>query len=183
MKWQTLIERVATRAEAPRQTTRSVLDALRTEIEERLSAGESVTLPGVGTLTSQWIEPRTLRSIRDGRKVAIDGRYRATFRPATQLRATLRDRTPQTLLDPAHQRAWRLAETLVSDVALYHESATPQGVYASTELVEVDARCAQAFGLAWARARRTLDAQTPPEVRAARDHLAIAARRRWATVE
>ncbi len=180
MSWRAFVDQVALRAGSSRAATRAVLAAFVDEVEDTLLFGEAVTVPGLGTITSHWEPERTLRSIKDGRKVAIDGRYRPTFRPAGRLRAAMRDRTPQLLKDPAHQRAWRLAETLVGDLALYHAAAAPKDLAEDTELSEVDTRCARALGPAWTRARRTLDEQTPPEVRAVRDHLALAARRRWA---
>lgn len=178
MSWATLVDRVARRSGLPRAAVRTVLGAFVEEAEAELVAGEAVTLPGLGTLDRHWDAERTLRSVRDGRKLVLDGRWRPTFRPSERLRSALREQTPQLLRDPAHQRAWRLAETLVSDLALYHAAAVPT-LAPDLDAPAVDARCASAFGPAWARARTTWAEQTPAEVRNVRDHLALAARRRW----
>lgn len=181
MSTRPILDRVATRAQVPRTTARAVLAALADQALETLSSGEPVTLPGLGVLEPRWVEERALRSVQDGRKLAIDGHYRAGFRPSTRLRGALRERTPQVLKDPAHQTAWRLAETLVADLDLYHGASAPREIPGRLSLEDVDARCAACFGSAWGRARRTYEEHTPASVREARDHLALAARKRWAS--
>ena len=63
--------------------------------------------------------------------------------------------------------------------ALYNGREAPVDLTPETDPVEVDLRCARALGAAWGRARQTWQDQTPPDVREARDHLALAARKRW----
>ena len=92
----------------------------------------------------------------------------------------MRDRTPQLLRDPAHQRAWRLAETMIGDLGLYHVSDTPTDLSPESTLAEVDASCRRSLGAAWGRARAAYEEKTPAPVREVRDYLAMAARRRWA---
>ncbi|MDP2316945.1 MAG: HU family DNA-binding protein [Pseudomonadota bacterium] len=183
MTWRAIAEQVSTRTETPYATTRAVLDVLLEEVAARLAFGEPVSLPGIGVLDGRWAPERVVRSVHDGRKVAIDARYQPTFRPSAHLREVLRSRSPQMLQDPAHQRAWRLAEAVIGDLALYHEQDAPRDLKGDTDLATVNARCARSLGDAWTRARRTHDDQTSPAVREARDHLALAARRRWADAD
>lgn len=181
MSWRDLVSRTGGRAGVPKSTAQAVLDAFLDEVQSSIVDGASVTLRGIGTLDRRWEEERSLRSIKDGRKMALDGRWRPVFRASGALREALREQTPQLMRDPAHQRAWRLAETLVADLNLYHAAAVPKDLDSLPDLGAVEARCAQALGGAWTRARRTWEEQTPAAVRTARDHLAVAARRRWGT--
>lgn len=180
MKWTELVTRVAARTGFAEDQVRSVFSTLTDEVGDALERGEHVTLRGLGSIEARWLPERTLRSVHDGRRIAVDGRFQAVFRPADGIRAVLRRRTPQLLKDPAHQRAWRLAETLVSDLGLYHVSETPTDLSQDSGLGEVDTSCKRALGAAWTRARATYDTQTPADVRLSRDYLAMAARRRWA---
>lgn len=180
MTWASFVEAVAARAGVPTAQARRVLAAFVATATEALVRGDDVHVPGLGALHSRWEDERTLRSVRDGRKLALDGHFRPVFRPAAPLRDALRARTPQVMRDPAHQRAWRLAETLVGDLALYHGRLAPAGLPADATPGDVHARCTVAFGDAWTRVCLAWESQTPDAVRAARDHLAHAARRRWA---
>lgn len=181
MNSQALIDLVATRVNLPRSTVRVAMVTLVAVIREALGQGEDVHLTGLGTFDSRWERERTVRSIRDGQKLVVDGRWHPAFRASSSLRAHVRARTPQVLKDAAQQRAWRLAEALVGDLQLYHWRDAPAGLTPDTDPVDVDAQCARALGPAWVRARQTWSEQTPAEVQASRDHLALAARRRWVT--
>lgn len=176
-----VIDAVVVRTGLPRAQVRRVVEALVGAVTDAVARGEDVPVAGLGTFGSRWGGERTVRSVHDGRKLALDGQYRPVFRPASALRDALRSRTPQLMRDPGHQRAWRLAEALVGDLALYHGHLAPTGLPADAPPADVHARCADAFGESWARVRASWDAQTPEAVRAARDHLAHAARRRWAS--
>jgi DNA-binding protein HU-beta len=182
LTWSDLLDAVALRAGVPRAAAGRVLAAFATVLADAVSHGDTVAVPGIGTFGSRWEEERTLRSVADGRKLALDGRWRPTFRASSRLRDATRGRTPQLLRDPEHQRAWRLAETLVGDLALYNARAAPTALGADASPESVHLACAEAFGAAWTRVCHAFAAQVPEPVRASRDHLALAARRRWATV-
>ncbi|MCB9675652.1 MAG: HU family DNA-binding protein [Alphaproteobacteria bacterium] len=178
MNWTELIERVAVRSGTSVSQTRAVLTAAIDEIVESLADGEGVVLWGLGSLEDRWVESRTVRSISDGRKLRLDGRYVARFRPAARLREALQKRTPQLWKHPDHQKAWKVAETLVSDLALYHAARAPS-LDADAEPRSIQDACSSSFGPLWARVRQTYETQVPPEVRQTADYLALAARSRW----
>ena len=146
MTWAELSKRVAERSGESKAATQRVLDALVAEMSDALAEGGAVSLPRVGSISSSWRESRTLRSIGDGRKILLDGRYVARFRPAQGLRERLTGRTPQNWKSPQHQQAWRLAETLIGDLALYHPESVPKDVRAEDPAEAVEARCASSFG-------------------------------------
>ncbi|MCB9687711.1 MAG: HU family DNA-binding protein [Alphaproteobacteria bacterium] len=179
MTWAELSKRVATRSGESKAATQRVLDALMSEVSDALAEGGSVSLPKVGRISSAWRESRTLRSIGDGRKMMLDGRYVARFKAAQALRERLTERTPQSWRSPQAQQAWRLAETLIGDLALYHPESVPADVKADDSAEQVEARCASSFGAHWERVVGTFRARTEG---ASLDepYLALAARRRWA---
>ncbi len=180
MNWSDVAAEVATRADLPASTVRLVLKTAIDVVVERLAAGETVSVHGLGTFGSRWRAPTLFRSVDDRRKVRLDGRFVARFRPASRLREALMTRTPQHWRDPAHQAAWRVADTLVGDLALYHGASAPQELATDSEPSVVDQVCDRSFGPTWARCRATYDARVPPEVRERADYLALAARARWA---
>lgn len=177
MTWSELTRRVAERSGESRAAATRVLEALLEEISAGIESGETVNLPRVGRLTSTWREARTLRSVEDGRKLMLDGRYVPRFRPATALRDRLAAKTPQHWKDPAHQAAWRVAETLIGDLALYHGSLAPADLTAELPPDEVEQRCATSFGSHWERVR-TAFGERAPGITA--PLLGLSARRRWA---
>lgn len=181
MTWKEMTKRVGERAGVSEAEARRVLGALVDEVEASLVRDEAVRIPRLGSLRGVWEAERQLRGIRDGRRIVLDGHWRPSFSPAASLRRTLRERTPQLLRDRDHQAAWRLAETLVGDLALYHERSVPKDVTPDLDPTLVETRCRSAFGPAWDHARETWQTKTPPAVRDARDYLAFAARRRWST--
>lgn len=180
MNWTDLVERVAARTGLPETRVRSILNSTVAVSLEALAEGQDVSLRGLGTLTSRWREPATLRSIGDRRRLRVDGRFVPKFRAARRLRAALAERTPQRWRDPAHQTAWRVAETLISDLALYHQARAPQ-LDPAAPAAEVEAACVAAFGPVWRRVRETFDAKVSADVRAMDDYLSLAARSRWAS--
>lgn len=182
MSWKEINAAVATRSGSSEAGTRKILDAFVREVAERVARGERVAIPHLGVFSTSWEDERQVRGIQDGRKLAVDGHWRARFRVAEPLRRALRERTPQLLRSPEHQRAWRLAETLVGDLGIYHPEARPTALSRRAEAGETDRLCRAALGAAWDRARRTYDEQISPAIRADRDYLALAARRRWGLV-
>lgn len=180
MKWTELSARVRKRAGTGAKETNNVLRALLDEMTEALCEGEEVLLPGLARFGSRWQEPRTLRAVRGRRKVTLDGRYVPRVRASGRLKKRMAERTPQLWQDPAHQAAWRLAETLVSDLELYHKEQLPAGITAETPPQDVDVACTEALGPAWVSARSTFAHRVPAEVRDHMPHLPMVARRRWA---
>lgn len=174
------MRRVAGRTDLPESRVRDILHATVAVSLEALSAGEDVPLRGLGVLSSRWRDAATLRAVGDHRRMRVDGRFVPRFRAARRLRSTLAERTPQRWRDPAHQAAWRVAETLVGDLALYHQARAPR-LSPEAAAPDVDAACAAAFGPLWRKVRESYDSRVPAEVRAADDYLALAAKGRWAS--
>lgn len=174
-----LVAAVAAQSGESRATVRAVLDAIAAVAHATIEPETGVSLPGLGVLGARQVKGRTVRSVVDGRRIYVEPHLQATFRPAHELRAVLEAREPRVMRDAEQQRAWRLAETLVGDVALYHPTIHPPMIE-ETPLDQCEAICASLFGHAWSRARSRYDEQVPASVRAVRDHLAFAARRRWA---
>ena len=135
-------------------------------------------LPGLGHLGSRWQEARTLRTVQEQRKIVLDGRFVPRFRASKGVRDALLGRTPQLWKDPAHQAAWRIAETLVGDLNLYHKDKAPT-LEQNQELAAVQKTCEAAFGPLWSRVVSAYDSQVPAAVRATRPYLLLIARRRW----
>ena len=165
----------------PPASVRAVLSAVTELVAERLAAGEPTRVQGLGTFAPRWHRERVLRRVSDGRRMAVDGSWRATFQPANPVRNRLRALTPQYHRDPEHQQAWRLAEALIGDLALYQASQVPLDL--PEDAAGLEATCAAAFGGSWERARQRYLTETPDAVRATRDHLADAARRRFGADE
>ncbi len=178
MTWTELTRSVAESAGAPVALTRRVLDALLDEISSSLEQDREVKLPRVGTLAASWREPQTVRSLDDGRKMLVGGRHVVKFRASGVLRERLAARTPQRWRDPAHQQAWRLAETLVADLAAYHPTLVPVDLPEDASAERIEELCAAAFGTAWDTALAAYAARTSPETQA-ECYLGLSARRRW----
>lgn len=180
MTWAELIQRTAERAGCTPAQARAVLEALSAEALDALAGGEELPLRGVGALGSRWRRPRALRSVSTSQKLVLDGRFVPHFRPSAALRERLAARTPQRWRDARHQEAWALAEALVGDLALYHGAQAPANLDLDELDAEVHDRCLESFGGLWSQVQRTFQGEVSPEVRAEVDHLAQAARRRWA---
>jgi nucleoid DNA-binding protein len=177
MTWKDIIAETARRSGQSRADTIKVLDALQDIGREKLLEGEEFRIPALGTLSSAWRKTRALRSIADMRKIVLDGRYVVRFRPAKPLKDEIAARTPQRWRDPRHQTAWRVAETLLGDLALYHASRMPTDLPADHDAARQALEAS--FGDAWIQARRTYEAKVDPAVRTACDHLVEAAIARW----
>ena len=178
VSWDRLVARTAERASIPKKQVELVLESFIDTVKGAVTDLESVRLKGLGTLSTEWSAARVLRSPRDRKKMYLDGRHRVRFRVAAPLRRALTERSPQHWRDAAHQSAWRLAETLVSDLELYHRDLVPRGL-GDLSPEECADRIAQAFGHHWRRAVQTFETSVAPEVRRARDHLIEAAKLRW----
>lgn len=180
MKWTALIKEVS---EKTGQSERTVREVLRTMVDVSLSAlteGEEVHLHGLCTVSSRWQEPRTLRSVHDQQTLLLNGRFVPRLRPAARLRRHLADRTPQHWRDPAHQNAWRVAQTLIDDLALYSAGAEP-ALTTDSPHADVHRACAVTFGPLWNQVLHTYNREIPEPIRQEYDHLAHAARQQWGT--
>lgn len=180
MKWTDLVQKVRDRSGASTAETRAVLEALVEEIVDALGSGEEVVVPGIVKLEPRWQEPRTVRSVRSRRRLALDGRFVPRVKAGARLKRVLAARTPQTWRDPDQQAAWRLAETLIGDLELYHRASVPTDLSPGLSTDDVEARCAAALGDAWIQARRAFESHVPEHVRVDGAHLPVVARRRWA---
>lgn len=180
MTWADMVKHVATAEGRPPAEVQRVLRRFVDQVADEVAKGERVAIPGLGVLSTVWRREAALRSVHDGRRVYLDGRFQVSFRAANRLREQVRARSPQLLRDPEHQRALRVGETLVSDLALYHKTQAP-ALATEMEPVAVRAACAQAFGPSWLRVEATYVEKVPEPVRTSRDYLALAARRRWAS--
>lgn len=177
MRQDELIREVAARSGLSAQDARAVLDAATELICARVGAGEVVPLPGLGRLAPVWRKERVIRGVADGRKLALDGHWDVEFRPGRELRETLESRSPRLLKTPEHQAAWRLAEALAADLRNYFPQARLEISPDSTP-EQVASACLLAYGAAWSRARSRFDHDVPESVRAQRDYLILAVRRR-----
>lgn len=178
MKWSDLVNRVADRTGQPRDQVKEALDALAPVVLEALGEGEEVSLRNICTISLRWQEGRQLRSVSDHRKIVLDGRFTPKLRPSSTLRQRALERSPQRWRDPRQQSAWRLAETLIGDLDLYHRAQAPM-LHKEAPLDHVASACASAFGPAWERVLQTWTTQVPEEIRADGDHLLKVARSRW----
>jgi integration host factor subunit beta len=183
MTWAELVAAVAARTGTSQSRIREILGVTVEIAAEALGDGESVSLQDLGRLDCRWRGPTIVRSVSDGRRMRVDGRWVPDFRPSSVLCERLEARTPQYWRDPEHQNAWRVAEALVGDVALYDPESAPEGIGAEDPDDQVHAKCAEAFGPSWTRARQGYDSRVSQAVRLCRDYLAIVARSRWARAE
>lgn len=178
VNWSAVVARTAKRSGLPVTQVEAVLEAFVEVVHDAAKSLETVRLQGLGTLAPEWHEPHVVRAPRDARKMYLDGRYQVRFRVAEPLRRALAGLSPQHWRDAQHQTAWRVAETLVSDLELYHGDKVPRGLL-SLSASEIEDRCTMALGQQWRRAVQTFEQRVPAEVRAARNHLIEAARTRW----
>lgn len=174
MSWQSVRDRVAERSGVSKASTQRVLSALLDVLREDLVAGESVSLPKVGTLSRRWRAQRVVRSIHSAKKQPIDAGFAAVFRCSSVLKAELKALSPSHFSDPVNVDAWRIAETLIGDLDLYHSKDAPQ-LSAQLSDAEVRSACADAFGGPWKRVVEEYQSKTQVQV----DFLAGSARRCW----
>ena len=178
MNWTDLVDRVAARVDVPKTTVKTVLDTMSDEALMALSEGDSVTLKGLGRVHVTEQKPRTIRSIADNRKMLLGRRHVVRFRAGAPARRVVARLSDQHWRTPEHQAAWRRAETLVSDLELYHAAKAPSLEDDLTD-AQVQSRCRDAFGPLWDRVCKTYAQQVPEDVRDVSDYLASAAARRW----
>ncbi len=178
MKWTELVTRVAALTGQPRDQVKETLDALAPVVLEALNDGEEVTLRNLCTIQLRWQDARQLRSVADHRRIMLDGRWTPKLRASLPLREAALARSPQRWRDPRQQSAWRLAETLIGDLDLYHSTRAP-ALPKDAPLEQVASACADAFGPAWDRVLQTWNTQVEEEIRAEGDHLLRVARARW----
>lgn len=177
-----LIEEIASRTGLPKTQVREVFSALSQIVSEKAANGDAIHLRGVCSISATWQEPRALRSVQDQRRLTLDGRWVPRLRAANALKEATLSRSPQRWKDPRHQRAWRLAETLIGDLDLYHHAKAPT-LNESTPLPMVASICAVAFGSTWERVIQTWNSSVPFAVRTEGDHLLREALRRWRVKE
>ena len=144
MTQQELVVAIADRTGLSREQVRKVLRATVAIIHEQVVAGESVRIAGLGAFSRSWRAGRQLRDITSQRKIFIDGRYLPRFQPAAPLRRALAGLTEQNWRDPAHQKARRLATTLVGDLLLYSQTR-PESVEGLDDAA-LRALCGELYG-------------------------------------
>jgi nucleoid DNA-binding protein len=179
MTWTELVDQVAERAGVPRQTARLVLTTTMEVAVEWLREGREVPLRGIGAVSTRWAEGRVLRSVADQRKMWVGGRFVPRFRPSETLRRALGERTDDTWRSPSHQQAWRLAETLIGDLDLYHGAQAPKGLDGSLSAEAIESACRGAFGSQWDHVERSYQERVERQAREGTHYLGIAAKRRW----
>lgn len=182
LSWDELVNRCSKRAGTSKAQTERILEAFLSTTTEAVANLEPVRVKGLGTLSAEWREARVLRSPHDRRKMYLDGRYQVRFKVAEGLRRALAEQSPQFWRDKQHQTAWRLAETLVSDLELYHSDKVPK-LNSKAPPSEVMERVALALGNHWRRAVQSYEQTVPAEVREAKDHLLEAVLARWSETE
>lgn len=180
MNWGELVAAVAARTGMSHARTREVLSAAIEVAGEALGEGEAVSLRELGRLDCRWRAPTIVRSVSNGRRMRVDGRWVPDYRPSALLCERLEARTPQYWRIPEHQSAWRVAEALVGDLVLYSPDTVPPNLTHDDTDEQVHAQCAAAFGAGWMRVRQGYDTRVGTEVKAACDYLPIVARSRWA---
>lgn len=180
LNWSDLVQKTAVASGSTKAQTERILDAFIQVADGAIKSLGTVRIKRIGTLSAEWRGSRVLRSPKDKRRMFLDGRYHVQFRPAEAIKKELAQLSPQLWKDTAHQAAWRLAETLLSDLELYHADKVPKTLLDRTPDAEVIAQCEAAFGHHWRRVMATWASSVPEAVRNARDHLSHCARLRWA---
>lgn len=175
-----LISEICASTGLSRAQVQTMLSAQREVVLAALQRGDDVPVPGLGRLSSRWQEARTLRTLVEQRKMMLDGRFVPRYKPSKAVRDALLSRTPQLWKDPAHQAAWRVCETLIGDLNLYHKDKAP-AFNPDADLDAVQRQCEAAFGPLWTRVVHAYESQVPAAVRTARAYLLLSARRRWST--
>ena len=178
MNQQALIDVLSTRTGLKKVEVGRVLKALKEVVGEELGEGRPASVPGVASLDAYWRNPSVVRA-PNGRRMLVDGRHIVRVRASGKLQDVVAARTPQYARDPAHQAAWRLAETLLGDLAMYHPDGLPRDVPEDASEEVLLAHCRVSFGPAWEKAVETYEVGVPAEVRAARNYLGMVALRLW----
>ncbi len=178
MTWTELIRAISERTGLPQKDVRSVLIALSEEVKEALLRGETVSVRGLGSWSRTRRQGRVVRSVANRRKMWIGERFRVRFRPTRSLAQALNP-DDEAWRSDAYQRAWRLAETLLDDLELYHGDRVPKDISGTLAPDEVERRCREAFGAPWEQVERTWNDKVDEDVKIR--FLGLVAQRRWAT--
>lgn len=181
MKWKDLAAELSERSGLSKRQTELVLSELGALVQQHVAAGEEVPLKGIGTVGSQHKKSRTIRSIANNRRMMIGERYVVQFRPSSALKDAASSQGNDLWRTPEHQGAWRTAETLIGDLALYHGAKAPKTLGPDASDEDTLAACVESFGGLWRQVSRTYETEVAEPVRAAHNYLAAAARDRWAT--
>lgn len=177
MNWTDLVKAISERSGVPRTQVRAVLKALAEETREQLQSGENVSVRGLGTWSRAFRKGRVVRSVSNRRKMWIGGRHRVRFRPTRSLQEAI-DQGDAAWRSEDEQKAWRLAETLLDDLELYHADQVPDSLDAAADASTVEDACRKAFGAAWEQAEHTWDSRFGDRVKTR--YLGLVAQRRWA---
>lgn len=176
--WVELVERTAARANLPKSHVEKVLEAFLGTTRDAITHLEPVRLKGLGTFSAEWTKERVLRSPHDQRKMYLDGRYQVRFKASDIFRKALVERSPQLWRSQDHQHAWRMAETLISDLELYHQKQIPT-LPAGLALDEVFERVSSSLGSHWRKVLLAYEEAVPVAVRLAKNHLIETVKMRW----
>ncbi|MEL6349538.1 MAG: HU family DNA-binding protein [Myxococcota bacterium] len=179
MNWSEYLGKISEKTGISNKKVHAVMTAAVDVAIEELERGGVVSWFRLGALSTRWQHPRTLRQVNNHRKVRIDGRYRAHFRPAAELKRRLLGRTPQLWRSPVHQAAWQLSEALIGDLQLYHKAQIPTNLTTALSDAEIRKACATAFGPLWAQIDATYQQRIDADVRDERDYLAEVIRQTW----
>lgn len=178
MTLEELIQQISARTALPKTTVRKVLDATTDEISTQIARQEPVSIGGLGRFSVQRRAQRTIRRVSDQRKILVGPRHAVKFRPGLALRTAAATHDDPSWQDPAMQTAWRVAESLVADLHMYHKDRAPTlAVDATNE--QIDQACALAFGGLWRAAESTFAERVSAEIRLRSTFLIDGARRRW----
>jgi len=179
MNWAELVGAVAERSGARQAEVRRCLDTLSEVMLEAVGDGDRVTLKNLGSFELMRAEGRVVRSVANGRKMWVGERFRLRYRPALAARTLASEKVSEDWRSPEHQAAWRLAQTLVGDLSLYHSARTPSDLSGDDEAAVIRARCEAALGSAWRQAARLFDESVKQSVTDGCDYLAMVACKSW----
>ncbi len=82
---------IAARTGTTKRASTAFLDAFREEVRQRVLAGESVTLLGLGTFDTTFMAGRNYYDVRAGEQSFFAGRTIPRFRFAPEIKARLKD--------------------------------------------------------------------------------------------
>lgn len=181
MTYKELVDRVAASTGLPKAAVRRVLAATSAEVRSALMGGDTAAIAGLGRFDVLQRPARAIRSVTDSRKLLVGPRHSARFRASGAMRDAVAHLDDPTWSSPEVQTAWRTAETLVGDLALYHGAQAPQSLDEDAPDEVVLNVCSKAFGPMWGQVERTFSERVDAAVRERKDLLASAARRRFAS--